>query len=84
MGDVAPDGDALLLELAYEQIADYYPGISFNPQQRVAFAAEVFDGGDDPVSPQSFVQSLSVAHSMMRLSIPPQAAKTPVIVRPLS
>jgi hypothetical protein len=84
MANVAPGGDTWLLEIVYEQIADYYPGITFNPQQRVAFAAEIFDGGEHPVSPQSFVQSLPVANTMVRLSIPPQAVKTPVIVRPLS
>ena len=84
VGDGAPDGDTWLLELAYEQIADYYPGITFNPQQRVAFAAEIFDAGEDPLGPQPFMLSLPVANTMVRLSIPPQTVKTPVIVRPVS
>jgi hypothetical protein len=84
MGNAAPDGDTWLLELAYQQIADYYPGITFNPQQRVAFAAEIFDSGEEPLNAQSFIQSLPIASTMVRLSIPPQAAKAPVIVRPLS
>jgi hypothetical protein len=56
--DVTPEGDAWLLELSYSQIADYYPGQEFSVQQRVAFAAELFDGAEKPVSPQEFMQAL--------------------------
>jgi hypothetical protein len=81
--DVTVDGDMWLLELSYEQIADYHLGMVFTPQQRVAFAAELFDRTDVPVSPQAALQALPAAITMTRLSIPPQSIKTPVVVRPI-
>ena len=39
------EGDFWLMEIAYEQTADYHPAMTFPPQQRVAFAAELFDRG---------------------------------------
>jgi hypothetical protein len=80
---VTVDGDMWLLELSYEQIADYHLGMVFTPQQRVAFAAELFDTSDNPTSPQTALQALPAAKTMTRLSIPPQSIKTPVIVRPI-
>ena len=41
--DETVQGDVWLLELSYEQIGDYHAGITFTPQQRVAFAVEIFD-----------------------------------------
>lgn len=77
-------GDMWLLELSYEQIADYHLGMVFTPQQRVAFAAELFDNADNnPISPQTALQALPAAKTMTRLSIPPQSIKTPVVVRPI-
>jgi hypothetical protein len=72
-----------LLELSYEQIADYHLGMVFTPQQRIAFAAELFDKAELPISPQAALQALPSAVTMTRLSIPPQSIKTPVIVRPI-
>ena len=72
-----------LLELSYEQIADYHLGMVFTPQQRVAFAIELFDNANNPVSPQVALQALPAAQTMSRLSIPPQSIKTPVVVRPI-
>lgn len=79
--DIKIDGDMWLLELAYEQIADYFPGMTFSPQQRVSFAAELFDAGETPVSPQAALQSLPIAETMNRLSIPSAVVRTPVILR---
>jgi hypothetical protein len=73
--------DLWVIELSYEQIAEYFPGIDFSPQQRVAFAAELFDAGEAPVSPQPAVQSLSIASSLQRLSVPAARLRTPVILR---
>ena len=42
-GKIFPEGDLWLLELSYEQISEYAPGIDFTPLQRVAFAAELTD-----------------------------------------
>lgn len=80
---VTVEGDMWLLELSYEQIADYHLGMVFTPQQRVAFVAELFDLGDVPISPQTAIQSLPVAITMTRLSVPPQSIKTPVVIRPI-
>jgi hypothetical protein len=79
------DGDIWLIEISYEQIADYYPGITFTPQQRVAFAAEISDlGQNNRVSPQAAVQALPISLTMTRLSVPPQTVRTPVVIRPVS
>jgi hypothetical protein len=80
---VTVSGDMWLLELSYEQIADYHIGMVFTPQQRVAFAVELFDSAETPVSPQQALQALPSAVTMNRLSIPPQSIKTPVIIRPI-
>jgi hypothetical protein len=82
VGDgVRVEGDMWLLELSYAQTADYYPGITFSPQQRVAIAAELFDSGEAPVSPQASLRSLPITQTMQRLSVAPAAIKTPVILR---
>jgi hypothetical protein len=81
--DTILNGDDWLLELSYDQIADYYPGMEFSPQQRVAFAAELYDDAEEPLSPHGFLQALPSAVTMTRLSIPPQGVKTPVVIRPL-
>ena len=78
---VRVEGDMWLLELGYEQIADYYPGIDFTPQQRVAFAAELWDKGESPVSPQPFLQELPIANTMTRLSVPPVPVRAPIVLR---
>jgi hypothetical protein len=39
-------GDLCMLEISYEDAADYLPSMSFASQQRVAFAAELYDAED--------------------------------------
>jgi hypothetical protein len=75
------DDDVWIVELGYEQIADYHPAMVFPPQQRVAFAAELLDEGPSQLSPQSFLQALPVTQTMTRLSVPPVANRVPVILR---
>lgn len=75
------DEDYWLIELSYEQIAEYYPAMIFPPQQRVAFAAEIIDEGQARVSPQSILQSLVMTQSMTRLSVPPAVTRMPVVLR---
>ena len=41
-------GDTGCIELSYEDIAEYFPGLEFSPQQRVAFVAELFDASERP------------------------------------
>ena len=79
--EAASLGDLWMVEILYEQIADYYAGIDFSPQQRVAFAAELWDDAEEPVSPQGPLQALPIAGSMNRLSVPPTIVRTPVVVR---
>jgi len=63
-------GDMWIVEIWYEDLAEYFPEFDFSPQQRVALAAELRDLGDRPTSPQSFLQTLPVTQSMVRLSQP--------------
>jgi hypothetical protein len=79
--DPSEDEDFWLVELSYEQIAEYYPAMVFPPQQRVAFAAEIIDEGDARVSPQLHLQSLPITLSMTRLSVPPALSRMPVVLR---
>jgi len=69
------------VEFSYEQAAEYYPGQVFSPQQRIAFAAELYDGSEQPASPQAFLQALPIAASMTRFSTNVNLVRTPVIVR---
>jgi subtilase family protein len=75
------DGDMWLLDFSYEQLAEYYPTIDFSPQQRVAFAAELFDAAEKPTSPQQYLQSLPISQSMHRLSVPAARSRNAVILR---
>ena len=77
------EGDIWMVELSYDQTADYHLGIAFTPQQRVALAAELYDDGEQPLSPQSALQALPSAVTMTRLSVPPQSVKTAVIIKPI-
>lgn len=79
--DEETDGDLWLLDFSYEQLAEYYPTIDFSPQQRVAFAAELFDASEEPASPQQYLQSLPIAQSMYRLSVPAARSRNAVILR---
>lgn len=74
-------GDMWLIELSYEEIAPYPPGMDFDPRQRVAFAAELFDEGAKLSDPQPAMQALPVAASMTRLSIQPTPIRSPIIIR---
>jgi hypothetical protein len=68
-GNIKPAEDLWLLEISYSIIADQYPAIDFSPLQRVAFAAELLDQDEKPVSPQPAIQALSIATTMQRLSV---------------
>jgi hypothetical protein len=79
--DPSDDEDFWLVEIAYEQIAEYYPAMVFPTQQRVAFAAEIIDDGVARVSPQLHLQALPITQSMTRLSVPPAVSRMPVVLR---
>jgi hypothetical protein len=75
------EGDSWLIEISYEQIAEYHPAMTFPPQQRVAFAAELFDRGAKRFSPQRSLQSLPATKTMTRLTVPPTAVRMPVVLK---
>lgn len=70
-----------VLELYYDDIFDYPPGLEFDSRQRVAFAAELVDRGSSPVDPQVAMQALPNVASMNRLSIQPTPVRTPIVIR---
>lgn len=75
------DNDIWILEISYAEEADYLPLMTFPSQQRVAFAAELFDAGTSQSSPQPHLQAMSFTRTMTRLSVPPASAKVPVVLR---
>jgi hypothetical protein len=80
-GEKAAEGDMWLLELSYDEIAPYPSAMDFDPRQRVAFVAQLFDHGEEPIDPQSAMQALPITASMSRLSIQPTAIRSPIIIR---
>jgi len=80
-GEQPADGDVWLIELSYSEIAPYAPAIDFDPRQRVAFAAELFDSESSRVDPQPALQALPITATMARLSVQPAPIRSPVIVR---
>jgi hypothetical protein len=75
------ESDLWILELSYEEAADYLPSMTFPTQQRLAFAAELLDAGEPNESPQPFLQSMTFTRTMTRLSVPPAIARTPIVLR---
>ena len=75
------EGDMWLIEISYEQIAAYHPAMTFPPQQRVAFAAELEDRGQRRLSPQSALQSLPATKTMTRSTVPPTVARLPIVLK---
>lgn len=75
------DDNIWMLEFSYDEIAPYLPATDFDPRQRVAFAAELVDQGENPLSPQAAIQLLPIAASMTRLSIQPTPVRTPIIIK---
>jgi hypothetical protein len=73
-------GDSWLIELSYEQLADYYPGREFSPKQRVGLVIELSDG-EGKESPQRFVQALSIANTFDRLVVAPTKVEPPVPIK---
>jgi hypothetical protein len=73
--------DVWILELSYVEVADYLPNMTFPSQQRVAFAAELFDADGYQSSPQPFLQAMAFTKTMTRLSVPPSNARVPVVLR---
>lgn len=74
-------GDLWMVEISYGDAADYLPSMSFASQQRVAFAAELYDADDPSNSPQSALQAMPFTRTMTRLSAPPSVSRMPVMLR---
>ena len=64
-----PSDDFWIVEMSYKQIAAYAAGHVPTPLQRIAFAAELRDIGENPQSPQSFLQQIPASQEMNRFSI---------------
>jgi len=62
------EGNFWVLEFSYSQAAAYAAGHIVPTSQRVAFAAEIWDEAETPLEPHSFVQSLPIASTLIRLS----------------
>jgi hypothetical protein len=78
---VHADDDLWVVEIAYEETAEYYPGIEFSPQQRIGLAAELFDAKENPTSPQEFLQKLPVTATMVNLGVPRTRISNPVVIK---
>jgi hypothetical protein len=80
-GKQPADSDMWMLEFSYEEISPYPPGMTFDPRQRVAFAAELVDQGHSRIDPQPAMQALPSAPSMTRLSVQSQTVRNPIVLR---
>lgn len=73
-------GDDWILEVFYEQLSEYCAGLDFTPEQRVGVAFALRDIGANPTSPQSAIQSLAVAETMVRLSEQSIPVRAPIVI----
>jgi len=62
------ESDFWVMEFNYSEIAAYAAGHNVPQSQRIAFAAQIWDESETPVSPHGFVQGLPIASSLIRLS----------------
>lgn len=81
-GIPVPDDDSWVLDVSYEEIADYTATIEFSPHQRVGIAMELFDDSAVPESPQRAMQALPSVQTMTRLTVPENRIANPIVVRP--
>jgi hypothetical protein len=47
----------------------------------VTFAAELIDTGEKQFSPQAALQQLEIVDTMIRLSVPPEVIRVPIILK---
>lgn len=76
-----PNDEMWVIEAEYEEIGDYPPAMTVSPQQRIGAVVELSDAADSPVSPQSFVQALSIASELDRLSALSSSILTPITIK---
>lgn len=70
-----------VLECEYEEVGEYPPAMEISNQQRVGVVVELWDDGEQPTSPQPFIQALPVALELDRLSVLQQPFEVPVTIR---
>ena len=70
------------LDLSYteQDMAEYFLGRAWAPQQRVGVALELYDDAEAPVSPQRALQLIGLAQPMDLLSQVPTTIPIPVKV----
>jgi len=78
LGADLPDWE---LDLSYSLEASYQAAMNFDPRQRVAFVAELFDDDASPESPLGYVQGLPIASSFNRLSVAAIGVPIPIPTR---
>ena len=75
------DGDIWLIDLSYDENAEYYAGMDFAPAQRVGVAIELFDASVFRVSPHLALQAMSTVATMTHLSRVAAPVRQPVVIR---
>lgn len=80
-GEFPISDDLWTIEVEYEQIGAYALGRPTVDSQRVGVVVELYDAAETPVSPQAFIQSLPLAASMDRLSLPDLPLHVPIPLR---
>ncbi len=73
--------DTWVVEIGYQEIAEYVATQDFTPEQRVGLVAELVDDSDNRVSPQAALQALPQAATMTRLSVAPVSIRNAVVIK---
>ena len=76
-----PSETPWVIEVDYNEIGEYPPAMTVSPQQRVGLVFEIFDDDEQPVSPQSAIQSLPFAADLVRLSVLHHPIKAPITIQ---
>ncbi|MCA9058233.1 MAG: S8 family serine peptidase, partial [Planctomycetaceae bacterium] len=74
-------GDNWLVDLSYDEIAEYFAPMDFTPSQRIGLAIELFDAGESQASPQPALQAMSNVQTMTHLSQIATPVRQPVVIR---
>ncbi|MEQ9407688.1 MAG: S8 family serine peptidase [Fuerstiella sp.] len=78
---VSVTGDIWLVDLSYDEIAEYYSPMDFAPMQRVGMAIELMDAANDANSPQEALQALPITTTMTHLSQTGVPVRQPIVVK---
>jgi hypothetical protein len=72
---------AWVLECEYDEVGEYPPAMTVSAQQRVGVVVELWDGAEQPESPQAYIQALPIAAQLDRLSILQGPLEAPVTIK---